>query len=186
MDKNELYQQLDYVNHSRKKRQEMANMVVHNSQLVAPLLEIAFDVDKEISSRACWVLEFTAKDNLPFLFPYLDVFTENISKIYLDSSVRPIAKICENLTKSYYSKTKNESQNVLQKVHLERICTACFDWLISNQKVAAKAYSMTCLLLLGRTFDWVHPELKMILEKNYVDGSAAYRARAKMVLAKIK
>ncbi|MGB3152866.1 MAG: adenylosuccinate lyase, partial [Maribacter sp.] len=62
---------------------------------------------------------------------------------------------------------------------------ACFDWLIGNHKVAAKAYSMTCLLFLGRKFDWIHPELKLVLEQNYASGSAAYKARARMTLAKI-
>ena len=61
-----------------------------------------------------------------------------------------------------------------------------FDWLIGNHKVAAQAYSMTCLLLLGEKFDWIHPELKMILEQNYAVGSAAYKARARMTLAKLK
>ena len=185
MDIKELYKRLDYVNHSREKRQEMANLVLANPQVVAPLLKIAFDADQAISSRACWVLEFTAKKKLEYLFKHLDYFTTNLGVVHLDSSVRPIAKICEYLILSYYSKTENETQKALSKKHLERITTACFDWLISNQKVAAQAYSMTCLLLLGRTFDWVHPELKMIVEQNYAAGSAAYKARARMILAKI-
>jgi len=44
---------------------------------------------------------------------------------------------------------------------------------------------MTCLLLLGRKFDWILPELKMVLEQNYENGSAAYKARARMTIEKI-
>ncbi len=186
MEIKELYHRLDYVNHSREKRQEMANLVVNNPELIKPLLDIAFDVDKTISSRACWVLEFTTKFELSFINPYLDYFTENLGKVHLDSSVRPIAKICEYLVLSFYSKTKNNIQEVVNERHLERITTACFDWLISDQKVAAKAYSMTCLFLLGKTFDWVHPELRMIIEQNYDTGSAAYKARGRMILKKLK
>ena len=182
----DLYKSLNYVNHSREKRAEMASLVSNNSDLIAPLLAIAFTVNDPISSKACWVLEFTAKEKLNFIFPYLDEFTSKLNFVHLDSSVRPMAKICEYLIKSYFSKTPNITQKVINELHLERITTACFDWLITNQKVAAQAYSMTCLLLLGKKFDWILPELKIILEQNYAQGSAAYKARARLTLAKIK
>jgi hypothetical protein len=164
----------------------MANLVLTNPDIIAPLLEIAFTLDDPISSRACWVLEFTAKVHLPYIFPHLDTFTSKIGTVYLQPSVRPMAKICEYLIKSYFSRNTNATQTVLTNDYLERITTACFDWLIGENKVAAQAYSMTCLLLLGRKFDWILPELKMILEKNYTNGSAAYKARARLTLAKIK
>ncbi len=186
MIREELYQSLDYVNHSRTKRAEMSALILENPQWIAPLIKIAFTVDDPVSNRACWVMEFTAKENLSYLFPYLDEFTENLNKVHFDSSVRPMAKICELLMKTYFSKLPNEAQKALTETHLERITSACFDWLIGEHKVAAKAYSMTSLLLLGRKFDWIHPELKMVLERNYAIGSAAYKARARMTLAMIK
>jgi hypothetical protein len=97
-----------------------------------------------------------------------------------------MAKICEYLIVAYFRKKDTDVKNVLTEKHLEEITSACFDWLIGNHKVAAQAYSMTCLLLLGRKFDWIHPELKMVLEQNYSSGSAAYKARARLTLEKIK
>lgn len=186
MTKDQLYQALDYVNHSREKRREMALLIADNPQLVAPLLEIAFDFGNPISCKACWVMEFTAKENLTYLLPHLDHFTDNIGEVYLDPSVRPMAKICEYLIINYFHQKDNPVKYALQEAHLEKITTACFDWLIGEHKVAAKAYSMTCLLLLGRRYAWVHPELQMILEQNYARGSAAYKARARHTLAKLK
>ena len=174
------------MNHSRRKRTEMATLILSNPDLTVPLLQICFEADNPISSRACWVLEFTAKENLSYIFPHLNAFTSKLGTLHLDSSVRPIAKICEYLIKSYFSKTQNPTQKVLTNLHLERITTACFDWLIGDHKVAAKAYSMTSLLLLGRKFDWIHTELQMVLEQNYNEGSAAYKARARMTLEKIR
>jgi hypothetical protein len=58
MTKTQLYEALDYVNHSREKRMEMAILVSENAHLVSPLLDIAFDDANQISSKACWVLEF--------------------------------------------------------------------------------------------------------------------------------
>ncbi|QWX82608.1 adenylosuccinate lyase [Cellulophaga sp. HaHaR_3_176] len=182
----ELKNSLNYVNHSREKRAEMSLLVLENPNLIEPLLKIAFTVKDPISSKACWVLEFTAKEKLSFIFPYLNEFTSKMGTVYLHPSVRPMAKICEYLITSYFSKSPNNVKEFLNNVHLERITTACFDWLIGEHKVAAQAYSMTCLLLLGKKFDWILPELKIILEKNYAQGSSAYKARARMTLAKIK
>lgn len=186
MTKSELYESLNYVNHSREKRTEMSTLVLNHPDLIMPLIQICFEADNPISSRACWVMEFTAKENISYIFPYLDTFTASLGTLHLDSSVRPIAKICECLIKSYFSRVENLTQKTLTNLHLEQITTACFDWLIGDHKVAAKAYSMTSLLLLGRKFDWIHPELKMVLEQNYNEGSAAYKARARMTLEKIR
>lgn len=61
MTKKELRKSLDYTNHSRQKRQEMASMIMANPDLMQPLMEIAFDVTKPISCKACWVMEYTVK-----------------------------------------------------------------------------------------------------------------------------
>lgn len=184
--KEELHLSLNYINATRKKRMEMANMVMENSDLVEPLLEITFDVDDPISSKACWILEYVVKEDLSYILPHINFFSDNINSVKLDSSVRPMAKICEYLIIAYFSKNKNETQTTLTTQNLEQIATSCFDWLIGEHKVASKAYSMTTLLLLGRKFKWIHPELKMVIEQNYALGSAAYKARARMTLEKLK
>ena len=186
MTRSELYEALDYVNHSRKKRTQMAGLVIDHPRLVAPLMDIAFTLDDPVSSKACWVLEFTAREKLSYIFPHLDVFVEKVGQVQLQSSVRPMAKICELLMLCYCSKERQDCRKALQKTHLEAIATACFDWLIGDHKVAAKAYSMTSLYLLGTEFDWIHPELRLVLEQNYAGGSAAYKARARHILAQLE
>lgn len=165
---------------------KMARLIVDNPELIVPLLDIAFTVDDPISSKACWVLEFSVKQNLSYLFPYLDDFVAKIGSVKLQSSIRPMAKICELMVLCYFSKEKEECKRALQDYHLEAIATCCFDWLIGDHKVAAKAYSMTSLFLLGKKFDWIHSELRLVLEQNYARGSAAYKARARHTLAKLK
>ena len=186
MTKEQLHKLLNSANHSREKRLEMALLVFKNPDILTPLMDIAFADTDLTSSKACWVIEFTAKEKLSYIFPHLDVFTKNIASLKQQPSIRPMAKICEYLTTAYFHKNKNEVQQKLKEKHLEAITSACFDWLIGDHKVAAQAYAMTSLFLLGQKYDWIHPELKMILEQNYASGSAAYKARARMTLAKIK
>ena len=184
--KTELYKELNYVNHSREKRLQYANLVIANPELVKPLLEILFDVDDKTSCRAAWVFEFMCGENLDAIIPHLNLFTKNISKVHLDPAVRPVAKVCEYLIKDYYSKDDNKIKSTLTEKHKEKIVEACFDWMINDEKIAPKAYSMNSLYLLGNEYDWIHPELAMILERDFQMQSSGFKARARHILKKIK
>ena len=182
----ELYDELSHVSAARENRLMYSKMVLDDMSLFPKLIEIMFMVDDKKSSKATWIFEYVCNDYIYGLIPYLDLFTSNLKRVHLDSSVRPIARVCEMIAKAYYSKQNKTMKNVLQNVHKERIIEACFDWLISNQKVAVKAYSMDTLYLLGKEYNWVHPELKQILQQDYTHESAGFKARAKHVLKKIK
>ncbi|PIA79348.1 adenylosuccinate lyase [Gaetbulibacter sp. 4G1] len=182
----QLYEELNYVNHSREKRLYYAHLMQDNPNLVPKLLKILFMVDDKISPRAAWVFEFMCNDNIDTIIPYLDYFTKNIHKVHLDSAVRPVAKICEFLAKSYTSKTTNNIKKGLTEAHKERIIEVCFDYMINDEKIAPKAYSMNTLFLFGKDYDWVHPELALILERDFQMQSSGFKARARHILKKIK
>ncbi len=186
MTKTELYKELNYVNHSREKRLYYANLVIENSELITPLLEILFEVDDKISCRAAWVFEFMCGEKLEEIIPHLNLFTENIAKVHLDSAVRPVAKVCEYLIKAYYSKNDHTIETALTESHKEKIIEACFDWMINDEKIAPKAYAMNSLFLLGTEYDWIHPELTIILERDFQMQSSGFKARARHILKKIK
>ncbi|WNH07846.1 adenylosuccinate lyase [Thalassobellus suaedae] len=160
--------------------------MMNNPDLIPKLLDILFRVDDKTSPRAAWVFEFMCSNNINTIIPHLDVFTEQIHKVHLDSAVRPVAKICELITKSYTSKQDNQIKKALTATHKERIIEVCFDYMINDKKVAPKAYSMTTLYILGKEYDWIHPELVLILEQDFALQSAAFKARAKQILYKIK
>lgn len=182
----QLYEELNYVNHSREKRLFYANLVIENPELIPKLLEILFRIDDKISQRAAWVLEFMCKENLDEMIPFLDSFTNNIHQVYLDGAVRPVAKICEYLVTAYYSKKDNNIKSCLLDTHRKKIIECCFDYLINDVKIAPKAYAMQTLFLLGRDYQWIHPELVIILERDFQMQSSGFKARAKHIIAKIK
>ncbi|WP_435412569.1 adenylosuccinate lyase [Psychroserpens mesophilus] len=186
MTPSQLYNELNYVNHSREKRLYYANLVISQPELISELLAVLFNVNDKISCRAAWVFEFMCGEKLEAIIPYLDEFTENMHKVHLDSAVRPVAKICEYLITAYYSKSENAIQTALNARHKEKIVEACFDWMINDEKIAPKAYAMNTLFLLGNEIDWIHPELKLILERDYQIQSSGFKARARHILKKIK
>ena len=73
----------------------------------------------------------------------------------------------------------------ISEIHIKKIIEAGFDWMIGQQKVAVKAYTMNTLFLLGKNYDWVHQELKLIIQQNIMNESAAYKARGRITLALI-
>ena len=86
----------------------------------------------------------------------------------------------------YYKKKNIEVIKLVDQKHKEIITECCFDWLITNQKVACQAFSMHTLFLIGTEIEWIHHELKTILEQNIYNKSAGYKAQGRQILDKIQ
>ena len=183
MNKEFLIKQLNNIeNAKRVNRLRVSELVLKNKELFKYLLELTFEVENKLSIKAAWVLEFVCTEKLEWLMPYLNYFTKNISRVKFDSSVRPVSKICNFLAIAYNSKKDSLTKKTLTKQHIDLIIEVGFDWMISNQKVAVKAYTMNSLLLFGENYDWVHEELKLIIQQNIMNESAAYKARGRITL----
>ena len=180
----ELQKKLDYVNAYRENRLIAAQDILENPSLFGELVSICFTPSDKNNHKACWILEFVSYEELLWLQPHLDFFCSNLKVLKDESSMRPIAKVVQLLVKSHYK--KNENGIKLSEENLQDCIEASFDWLINDTKVATKAYSIRTLYILGNYYDWIHPELKVIIDKDFGDHSAAYKAVAKEVLKKIK
>ncbi|MEN2415168.1 hypothetical protein [Flavobacterium mesophilum] len=180
----ELQKKLDYVNAYRENRLKAAQYILENPKLFGELVSICFTPSDKNNHKACWILEFVSYEELLWLQPHLDFFCSNLKILKDESSLRPIAKVAQLLIKSHYK--KNENSIKLSEENLQDCIEASFDWLINDTKVATKAYSIRTLYILGNHYDWIHPELKIIIDKDFGDHSAAYKAVAKEVLKKIK
>ncbi len=187
MNKNFLIQELNNIANARRvNRLRVANLVVQNKILFKYLLELTFDFNNKLSIKAAWVLEFVCDKKLNLLAPHLNYFTNNINAVKFDSAVRPVAKICEFLAKDYTSKSQLVITTKISKEHINKMVEVGFDWLIGNQKVAVKVYTMEMLFLFGKKIDWVHKELQLIIQQNITNESPAYQSRGKKILNLIK
>ncbi|MFT5750175.1 MAG: hypothetical protein ACI93S_001451, partial [Ancylomarina sp.] len=84
-----------------------------------------------------------------------------------------------------YKANNTELKKELKDSHRKTMTSCCFDWLITNQRVACEVYAMSALYYLGTDSDWIHAELKTIIEANIHRRSAAYKSRGTKVLAQI-
>jgi hypothetical protein len=180
----ELQAKLHYVNAYRENRLMAAQYVLENQHLFEELVSICFSPEDKNNHKACWILEFVSYEELIWLQPHLNFLCSNLKVLKDESSIRPIAKVVQLLVKSHYK--KNDDSVSLSEENLQDCIEVSFDWLINDVKVATKAYSIRTLYVLGNHYDWIHPELQIILNKDYGDHSAAYKAVAKEVLKKIE
>jgi hypothetical protein len=179
----ELQKNLDSLKAYRETRLEIAQAVLENPNLLDELISTCFTISDKNSHKACWVLEFVSYEKLEWLQPYLDFMCTNLKNLRDESAIRPIAKIMQLLVVAHYKKSENEI--LLSEAQLQNIIESSLDWLILDTKVAAKAYSIRTLYILGKHYDWIHPELQHILTKDYANHTAAYKAVAREVLKKM-
>lgn len=172
-------------NAKRANRLKARNVILENKALFPFLLKIVFETQNKTAIKAAWVLELVCEQQLDLLIPQLDFFISNIKTLKNESAIRPASKICMFLGEAYTSKSPNAIQKNLTKTQIDQIIETGFDWLISNHKVATKAYTMQTLYLFGVNHHWVHEELKLIIQQNMMRESAAYKARGKMTLEMI-
>ena len=174
-------------NPKRENRQRVANIVLENQNLFKDLITITFDVENKVSIKAAWILEWICTHHhLNWILPYLEDFSNKISTLKFDSAIRPCAKICEHLATAYYSKSDNEVKKSLTINHIDTIVETGFDWLITPQKIAVRAYTMNTLYFFGLEKDWIHPELKHLIETKIIHESKGCKARGKFILQMIE
>ena len=170
-------------NPRRENRERVANIVLENEKLSKDLISITFDVDNKVSIKAAWILEWICTHHeLDLIIPHLEEFSNKIATVKFDSAIRPCAKICEHLATAYYSKTENNIQKNLTNLQIDTIIETGFDWLITSQKIAVRAYTMTTLYLFGLEKDWIHPELKHLIETKIIHESKGTKARGKHII----
>lgn len=180
-----LFEKLNYAKAYRQTRLDAANWVLARPQTIRELLEYCFKTEDPISYKAAWILEFVCLEKLELLYEHLDYFFENLPIIYRDQALRPMAKICKMIATAYYIKKDQVLLKLLKPNHMETMTACCFDWLITDQRVACEAFAMDALYYLGTEIDWIHPELKTIIEANIHEKSAGYKSHGKKILTQI-
>jgi hypothetical protein len=178
----EFENKLNLVTAHKVNRNKFTLEIIDNQELFEELIQYCFLTSNKKATKAIWVLELVCYEKLEWLQDHLETFCSNIKILTNESAIRPASKICMLLANAHF---KNKGIQLTDN-QLQQITETCFDWLIKDTKVASKCYSIRTLHLLGKHYDWIHPELKVILDKDYNSHSSAYKAVAREILKKIK
>ncbi|RYC52962.1 hypothetical protein [Flagellimonas olearia] len=185
MTKQQLHIQLHSGRLSKVHIDQLVEQLVKQPSLTESLFLEVLQEDKIGTFNASWTFDHLMRKRLVYLLPMMTLFTNSLSELQCESCIRSMAHVCEMITKAYFKKTDPVFIKNIADEHLEKIMISCFDWLISPMNMAPKVFSMTSLYYLGLKFDWVHPELRVILEDSYASGTIGYQNRAKKTLDKL-
>ena len=184
MNRDNLIELIENVTNAKQQfRNDCAQQIIQNPELFRYLLYETFNVENKLSVKCAWILEWICTHyGFSLLLPHLEYFTKHLHKLKEDGALRTCAKVCEYLGVAYNAKTSNEIQTTLTNHQIDSIIEVGFDWLISPQKVAVKAYTMRSLYEFGLHRDWVHPELAHIIRTDVIHQSKGIKARGKLIL----
>lgn len=180
-----LYKNIANSTAHRPSRDFNSGYIFDNPEALPDLLAIAFDLKDKNHHKACWVLELVFEKEIGWLAPFLETFCDKLANYSHDGAIRSVSKICLFAAKEHLKEAKSGSFFLSEK-QLNLLIEACFDWLITDTKVASKAYAMRALFEIGKLHDWIYPELREILPKDFSAHSPGYQAAAKDLLRKMK
>jgi hypothetical protein len=161
-------------------RQNTTQILLENPQWIKQILPICFKTQHPKHYKACWIFEMIVTQNPNQMGLNWAYFCTNLKSLKYQSAIRPMAKATMLALEFHY-----KSKKIFTNEQLELLVDNAFEWLISDNKVAAKVYGMRSLYWLGKSMDWIYPELIVILNKEYPKQSPAYQAVTRQLLKKI-
>ncbi|MDC6365024.1 MULTISPECIES: hypothetical protein [Flavobacteriaceae] len=170
---------------SKAQVEQLVDQLLSHPELAGPLFQEVLKEDSEGTFNASWTFDHLMRKKLVYLLPIFDEFVDGLPQLKSESCIRPMAHTCEMIAEAYFKKKDPAFIKNITDEQLDKILTSCFDWLISPMNIAPKVFSMTTLYYLGLKFDWVHPELRLVLEDTFATGTVGYQNRAKKTLDKL-
>ena len=167
-------------NAKRIYRDKAAEDILQNPHLIPKLIDKIYDIEDPLHVKAAWVFELVCLQDITLLNPYIHQFISGMSHLKNESALRPVSKVC-SLWNAYYFSEKT-ADVILSRQDIEQIIECNFDWLIEQHKVATQVFAMDTLKLWGNREEWIHQELKSVLQKNTDSGSSGYKAHARKLL----
>ena len=126
-----------------------------------------------ITQRAAWIISHCADEHPAIILPYLGRM--------LDRMLEPGVHVA----------VKRNVIRILQNIKIPdsltgKVATICFDMLASpKEPIAVKCFSMTVLANIARQEPDLKNEIRILIEREVMNGSAGLRSRGAKILAKL-
>lgn len=173
----ELYNRFAKSTGHRASRESNALNLMANPELLPDVAGLAFRVSDKNHHKAMWALELVLEQDITVLRPYLTEFCEALPLFTHSCATRSAAKI--SMFVAHHLQDHNDFASAEQVAHITEFC---FDLLIDDSKVAAKAYAMRALYEFGISQPWIWPALVEIIRKDFALQSAGYKSIGARIL----
>lgn len=159
--------------HSKKQTDRIVDYIGSDKAKFGVLIEIFFQGEYRITQRAGWPLSNCVRNHPELIGPYFKPLLDNLKRKDIHVAVvRNTVRLLQDVT--------------IPKKHQGRVMNICFDFVQDPQTpIAVKAFSLTILSNLATDYPDIRGELKLIIEEQWEHSTAAFRSRAKKILAKL-
>jgi hypothetical protein len=159
--------------HSKNQTIKIVKYIGSDSERFAVLVKIFLGDDRLLTQRAAWAVSYCAQQQPQLIKPYLPKLVKLLDKKDLHDAVkRNTLKILETIP--------------VPKALQGQVANACFRFLLSQEPIAMKAYSMTVLLNICKEEPDLKNELRLVIGEMLPLGSAGIRSRGKRVLRELE
>ncbi|MAW94734.1 MULTISPECIES: hypothetical protein [unclassified Leeuwenhoekiella] len=163
-------------------RKRAGQQICNQPQLLKYSLSfIKTSSNSELTTKSAYAVDQALREDIELLKNYKPLFFQTLVTVTGDTEKRIFAKILELVSQSYIKK-----HFPLSEQELQLMISTCFDWLMTNEKVAVKVFAMQCIYNLKETQPWIVSELKAQLENQFQNASQAFQSRARHILKKLK
>jgi hypothetical protein len=160
--------------HSKTQKDKIVKWVGNNQQRFDQLFKLFInDKDEVVTQRAGWPLSYVVEAHPALIHKHFKPLLRNLEKQGLHNAI------------------KRNSIRLLQDLAIpERfqgdVMNICFAYVTDPQeKPAIKTFSLTVLQKFARQYPEIKNELKVIIESQWDNESAAFRSRAKKILKEL-
>lgn len=159
--------------HSRPQALKIAKYACLSITNFQELIACFMDPDNRIAQKAAWSVSWAAKSKNEFVLPYIkDLIAQIIIPNNADAIVRNSLRVLELVT--------------IPEVYHGELMNACFAFVENpTTAIAIKAFSLTILFNLSKTYPEIQDELKCIIEEQWDHETPAFKSRGKKILVQI-
>ena len=138
------------------------------------LMKLFLSEESIVRQRAGWPLSFCVQRYPGLARPYFD----QLLKMLNTPSIHPA--ISRNITRLF-------QYTPIPKRFQGRLMDACFGFISDPRSpIAVRAFSLSILENMTQDYPEILPEIQLIIEEHWDEASAAFRSRAKKIMAKGK
>ena len=173
----EFFNRITKSNASTNCRNGIRDFVLENPEYLKDVVTFGIDLTNKNQYKGVWIIEMLAETHPELLIPFVDQICDVASKYKHESAIRGISRTILFLSTSKKISLTEEQQ--------EKFIETSLDRLIGDDKVAPKVFAMYALCHFSKEHDWIKEELQNIINKDFAEQSAGYKAAAREVLRKI-
>lgn len=175
----DFFNQLAHANAGLKCRNALFDFLLENQEIMPDLIAFGTNLKNKNHHKGIWLLEMLAEKEAATLQPFASKLLEVIPQYRHESAIRGSSRIVLFMTLA--------KPAFLTEVQQQQCIEIALDWLIKDEiKIAPKANALYTLAHYAKKQTWLKEELQNIIDKDYTQQSAGYKAAAKEVLKKIR